>query len=76
MDGAVFLGTTVEAGSTGDAGSLTVETGRLILNDGARITTSTFGQGNAGALSISATESLTLSGLDGNGTTSFLQTAV
>jgi filamentous hemagglutinin family protein len=70
------LGTTVEAGSTGDAGSLTVETGRLTLNDGARISTSTFGQGNAGTLSISATEFVTLSGLDGKGTPSFLQTAV
>ncbi len=73
--GSILL-TTVESGATGDAGNLTVETGRLTLNDGARITTSTFGQGNAGSLSVSATESVTLSGLDGNLTSSFFETGV
>ncbi|MBZ8180946.1 two-partner secretion domain-containing protein [Oscillatoria salina] len=42
--------------ATGESGDLTVETSRLRLLEGGQITTSTFGVGNAGNLSIFATE--------------------
>ena len=57
----------VDSGGIGDGGNLTIETGQLTLSDGANVLTATFGQGNAGNLTISATESVNLSGLDGNG---------
>ncbi|WP_138499714.1 filamentous hemagglutinin N-terminal domain-containing protein [Nostoc sp. PA-18-2419] len=49
----VFTQTTV--GSTGNAGNLRIETGRLIIKDGAAVATTTFGQNsNAGNISIQA----------------------
>ncbi|MBD2511679.1 filamentous hemagglutinin N-terminal domain-containing protein [Nostoc muscorum FACHB-395] len=49
----VFTQTTV--GSTGSAGNLRIETGRLIIKDGGAIATTTFGQNsNAGNVSIQA----------------------
>ncbi|MFN6490279.1 filamentous hemagglutinin N-terminal domain-containing protein [Nostoc sp. DedQUE03] len=49
----VFTQTTV--GSTGNAGNLRIETGQLIIKDGAAIATTTFGQNsNAGNISIQA----------------------
>ncbi len=57
----------VREGATGNAGNLTIETAQLTLNYGSLIATSTLGQGNAGDLTIRATESVTLSGLRGDG---------
>ncbi|AFY49760.1 filamentous haemagglutinin family N-terminal domain protein [Nostoc sp. PCC 7524] len=49
----VFTQATI--GSTGNAGNLIIETGRLIVKDGGAIATTTFGQGsNAGDISIKA----------------------
>jgi filamentous hemagglutinin family protein len=50
-----------------EGGDLTVNTQKLVVEDGALISTSTFGAGNAGNLSISATESVNLTGEDNNG---------
>ncbi|MBD2544544.1 two-partner secretion domain-containing protein [Planktothricoides raciborskii] len=50
--------------ATGNAGNLTLETTKLNLYDGAFISTATYGQGNAGDLTIRASESVTLSGLN------------
>ncbi|XWK88914.1 MAG: filamentous hemagglutinin N-terminal domain-containing protein [Phormidium sp.] len=44
---------TSEEGS-GDAGNLTINTGRLIVRDGARVTASSFGTGAAGNLEVTA----------------------
>ncbi|MEC4982905.1 MAG: ShlB/FhaC/HecB family hemolysin secretion/activation protein [Oscillatoria sp. PMC 1068.18] len=49
--------------ATGKGGDLTVETSRLRLLEGGRITTSTFGVGNAGNLSIFATELVEATGI-------------
>lgn len=70
------IGTPVGPGATGDAGNLIIETAQLTLNDGALISSSTFGQGNAGNLIIRATELVTLSGLKANGTGSAFETVV
>ncbi|WP_413168057.1 filamentous hemagglutinin N-terminal domain-containing protein [Capilliphycus salinus ALCB114379] len=45
----------------GNGGNIYIETGQLRLTDGARIQSSTFGQGNAGLVSILATDSVELS---------------
>jgi filamentous hemagglutinin family protein len=48
--------------NAGDAGTLTIETGRLSVLGGAKISTATFQGGNGGDLTINATDSITLSG--------------
>jgi filamentous hemagglutinin family protein len=52
---------TVSSGS-GNAGNLTLETGRLSLSNGAHIATSTLTQGEGGTLTIRATDRISLQG--------------
>ncbi len=52
----------VEPGGQGTAGEITINTGSFSITDGAQLTASTFGVGDAGAITITATESVTLSG--------------
>jgi filamentous hemagglutinin family protein len=52
---------------TGAGGNLTVNTRRLILQEGAEISASTFTSGQAGNLAINASELISLSGTDRNG---------
>jgi filamentous hemagglutinin family protein len=54
---------TVEAEeATGAGGHLTIDTGKLSVRDGARVNTATFGQGNAGNLTVRATDSVEVIG--------------
>ncbi len=46
----------------GDSGNITIETNTLTLNEGGAITTDTFGAGNAGDLTVNASESIELTG--------------
>ncbi len=46
----------------GNGGTITIETEQLLLSDGAQISSSTFGQVNAGLVSILATDSVELLG--------------
>ena len=43
-------------GSTGSAGNVTVDTGRLTVRDGAQIAAGTLGSGNAGSVSVHASD--------------------
>ena len=52
---------------TGNAGNINIETRELMVDDGGQITASTFGNGNSGNISIVATESIALRGLDPQG---------
>ncbi|HEY9603719.1 MAG TPA: S-layer family protein, partial [Allocoleopsis sp.] len=52
----------VNPGATGDGGNLTLETGRLIVRDDAEVSASTFGAGDAGNLTVRATDSVEVSG--------------
>jgi filamentous hemagglutinin family protein len=61
------LFTSVEEGVTGKGGNLTVETGQLILRDGAQVLTGTFGQGDAGSLTVLADELVELAGTSADG---------
>ncbi|WP_413162001.1 filamentous hemagglutinin N-terminal domain-containing protein [Capilliphycus salinus ALCB114379] len=56
-----FFADVMETG-IGNGGTITIETEQLLLSDGARISSSTFGQGNAGLVSILATDSVELLG--------------
>ncbi|MCG5060585.1 MAG: hypothetical protein KA714_22070 [Limnoraphis sp. WC205] len=55
-----FFANVNEAGE-GNGGKVEINTGNLLLSEGAQISTSTFGQGNAGSVSIFATDSVELS---------------
>ncbi|MGK7900264.1 MAG: filamentous hemagglutinin N-terminal domain-containing protein [Hormoscilla sp.] len=60
------LSTAVLPPATGKGGSVRIETGRLLVQDGARISTSTFSSGKAGNLTVTAGEvELTGSAFDG-----------
>ena len=56
-EGTIFpsgLFTQTTTGSIGNAGTLRIETGQLSVKDGAALATTTFGQGNAGNISVLA----------------------
>jgi filamentous hemagglutinin family protein len=61
------LGASVQQGSTGDAGSLTINTQDLLVRDGARILTGTFGTGRAGNLTVNASNKVELVGTSADG---------
>ncbi len=58
LDGEIPSGVlaSVESGATGNGGTLTINTQRLLVRDGARISTATSGNGNAGQLTVTATD--------------------
>ncbi len=56
------ISTEVSNDASGNAGKLTIETNRLSLNDGAFVSASTKGTGNANDIEISAIDRLTLGG--------------
>lgn len=57
----------VKPEATGDGGILTIETGRLIVRDGAQISTSASGEGQGGNLNIRASQSVELIGSSADG---------
>ena len=63
------LAADVYQGATGTGGNLTINTGTLLVQDGAQVSASTFGQGKAGDLTVNASQGVKLSGFvpDGNG---------
>jgi filamentous hemagglutinin family protein len=63
-DGSSFLGAEVESGGRGFGGDVTIETRELIVRDGGKISVSTDGFGDAGNLTIKASDSILLSGED------------
>ena len=59
--GGSFAELSTRAFDAGSAGNLNVTTKQLFLRDGGQITSSTFGPGNAGIISVDASESLEVS---------------
>jgi filamentous hemagglutinin family protein len=57
----------VETDAVGDAGGVTISTTNLNLTNGGRVWADTFGQGNAGAVKITATDNMTFDGEDSEG---------
>ncbi|MFQ4141122.1 S-layer family protein [Chlorogloeopsis sp. ULAP02] len=66
----------VDSETVGNSGNITIDTGQLSLTDGAQIATFTFGQGNAGNLTVNASDLVKLVGKDTNGFPSFLGSRV
>lgn len=52
----------VDRGAIGEGGDISIKTGSLSLLDGGRLSASTFGQGNAGNVSINARDAVTFAG--------------
>ncbi|MEM9271569.1 MAG: S-layer family protein [Cyanobacteria bacterium P01_F01_bin.143] len=66
----------VDTGAEGDAGGITITTGSLSLTKGGIVSASTFGQGNAGSVNITASDTLTFDGEDSDGFPSGVTSAV
>ncbi|MEH1917932.1 two-partner secretion domain-containing protein [Nostoc sp.] len=52
----------VETGTVGNGGNITIDSGGFSLRDGAKLSASTFAQGNAGNVRINAKDAVTVSG--------------
>ena len=73
---ASLITTQVKPGATGSAGDLTIETGKLIFDDGANIISLTSGMGNAGNITFRAAEEIVMRGIDGEGASSTIDSRV
>ncbi len=58
---------TVEQTAVGKGGSVNITTGSLSVTNGARLLASTFGQGDAGSINITARDTVSLDGVGSNG---------
>jgi len=66
------LFTSVQPGAKGAGGELSIDTGRLIVRDGAVVSASTVGEGLSGNLRVNATQSVEVTGTDRYGFPSLL----
>ena len=71
LSGGSLVVSNVNETAIGDSGEVNIQTERLSVTDGAQLLADTFGEGNAGNLSITATESIEVSG-----TRSFISASV
>jgi filamentous hemagglutinin family protein len=62
--------------SSGNVGTITIDTDRLILQNGAQIAVATAGSGNGGTLIINASESVTLTGISDFGRSGLFASAI
>ncbi|MBD2778018.1 beta strand repeat-containing protein [Iningainema tapete] len=60
----------VEQGASGKGGNINITTGALALKNGARLNTSTFGQGDTGSITVKATHTISFDGVGSNGSLS------
>ncbi|QXE21401.1 filamentous hemagglutinin-like protein [Richelia sinica FACHB-800] len=58
-----LVGNIIMSGATGNGGDINITAQNLSLTDGAKIGTSTFGEGNAGTVNINAQDSISLVGI-------------
>jgi filamentous hemagglutinin family protein len=63
---------TSQSAGKGNAGELTIETGQLLISDGAQVSTGAFDEGAGGNLTVLASERVQVTGTDVNGSSSFL----
>jgi filamentous hemagglutinin family protein len=71
-----FAGSTVNQTATGKGGTLTLSAGSLLIANGAALTSSTFGKGDAGDVSITVRGVAILDGVGSNGLSSFAGSTV
>ncbi|KAM3098069.1 filamentous hemagglutinin N-terminal domain-containing protein [Phormidesmis sp. 146-35] len=65
FDGSSFASSSVWRGAVGQGGDIRITTGTLSLTNRAQVGSATFGQGNAGNLTITATDKVSLDGESG-----------
>ncbi|MEH1863092.1 MAG: filamentous hemagglutinin N-terminal domain-containing protein [Nostoc sp.] len=58
------IGSLVDIGTVGNGGNITIDAGSFKLRDGAFLEASTYGQGNAGNVAVSAKDAVSLTGGD------------
>jgi filamentous hemagglutinin family protein len=56
------ISSSVETGTVGNGGNITIDSGDFSLSDGAVLTAETLGQGNAGTIKVNAADFFTISG--------------
>ncbi|WP_144863777.1 filamentous hemagglutinin N-terminal domain-containing protein, partial [Hyella patelloides] len=66
----------VNEGGVGNSGSINITTGSLETTNGGLIDASTFGQGNAGLIDLSASETISIDGESSNGFSSLVSSRV
>ncbi|WP_292871147.1 S-layer family protein [Nostoc sp. LPT] len=66
------IGSFVDTGTVGNGGNITIDSGSFSLRDGAFLSTSTSGQGNAGTIKLNTTDFFTISGSSSNFITGLL----
>ncbi|MEG4132787.1 hypothetical protein QUA21_27940, partial [Microcoleus sp. Pol1B3] len=66
-DGQLASGLFTSSQGSGDAGNLRIDTGRLLVRDGAQVQSGTVSEGNGGSLQIAATDSVEVSGTSADG---------
>ncbi len=66
-DGRASSGLFAATVGSGDAGELTITTGRLLVRDGAQVGTGTFSTGDGGALSVTASDTVEVIGTSSDG---------
>jgi filamentous hemagglutinin family protein len=66
-DGRVISGLVAQSEGSGEAGDLRIDTGRLLVRDGAQVSTGTFSEGQGGSLQIRATDSVEVIGTSADG---------
>ncbi|QOV21760.1 two-partner secretion domain-containing protein [Anabaenopsis elenkinii] len=71
-----YIASAVAPTGEGNSGGITIDTSTLTLEGGVTINASTFGQGNAGAITIKATDGVTLTGENRQGFSSYIANAV
>jgi filamentous hemagglutinin family protein len=67
---------TVDVGAVGNGGSINITTESLSLTNGAQLQASTFGQGDAGSVTINASDTVSFNGVGSNGFASGAVSAV
>jgi large exoprotein involved in heme utilization and adhesion len=67
---------TVQDDAQGKGGDINIQTGSLRLTNGATVSTSTFGEGNAGNIEIVARDTIFLGGIGSNGFSSRISSSV
>ena len=70
------ISSSVQPGAIGNAGKVSIDTGNLTLTNGAFVNSSTFGEGNAGSVTIKATDTVSLDGEDKDGNNSEISSSV
>ncbi|MFB2967773.1 filamentous hemagglutinin N-terminal domain-containing protein, partial [Aerosakkonema sp. BLCC-F183] len=71
-----LAGSTVERDAVGNAGGVSITAKSVFVTNGAVLTTSTFGRGNAGTIAIAASDTVTFDDEDNNGNRSIATSTV